>query len=159
MGYRATPLSVRLLNMVIPEPNSGCWLWIGSLKKGGYGQIGGFNKSGKRTMLSAHKASYLAFNGDVPDGLIVRHTCDNRICVNPDHLVVGTQKDNFNDMVERGRAYWGHQTHCKNGHEFTPENTRIRPEGSRRCIICARLGSKRHYRKHINANPRTDRKT
>ena len=130
----------------IPEPNSGCWLWIGSLKNSGYGQVGwGSVLDGSRTMLSAHRAAYLAFNGPIPDGLLVRHICDNKVCVNPDHLIVGTQSDNLDDMTCRGRAFWGAQTHCKNGHPFTPENTRTRENGARRCIACAREGSRRHY--------------
>lgn len=54
-------------------------------------------------MWLAHRLSYLAFNGDIPEGLVVRHKCDNKCCVNPEHLEVGTQKDNVQDAIKRGR--------------------------------------------------------
>jgi len=54
-------------------------------------------------MIPAHRASYLLNKGKIPDGLVVRHRCDNPICVNPDHLTVGTQKDNMQDCLQRGR--------------------------------------------------------
>lgn len=75
----------------IPEPNSGCWLWLRCTSAGygwGRGQY-------------AHRASYEAFKG--PTAGMVRHTCDTPICVNPDHLVAGTQTDNMRDMARRGR--------------------------------------------------------
>lgn len=81
----------------IPEPMSGCWLWLRSVGTHGYGLVGSPG-------VTAHRASFLAFNGDVPDGLVVRHRCDTRICVNPEHLLVGTHKDNSDDKMRRGRG-------------------------------------------------------
>jgi len=75
-----------------------CWLWTGSKTIGGYGQF-----PYKRIPLLAHRVSYLISCGDIPDGLIVCHHCDNPSCVRPDHLFVGTHKDNFEDMVKKGR--------------------------------------------------------
>lgn len=88
----------RLMVNSIPEPNSGCWLWLGRLDKDGYGSIVINNK-----LQRAHRASYFLLKGPVPDGLIVRHTCDFPPCINPDHLLVGTHLDNTCDAFRRGR--------------------------------------------------------
>lgn len=88
----------------IPEPNSGCWLWLGrayeSQRAHAYGV---FSLGNKRT--SVHRAAYEATHGPIPKGMVCRHTCDNASCVNPDHLLVGTQADNVRDMWERNRAH------------------------------------------------------
>lgn len=76
---------------VIPDAN-GCWIWQGSLMGKGYGP---------------HRKSYEAFKGPIPEGLIVRHTCDIMPCINPKHLIVGTHADNMQDCIERGRFVAG----------------------------------------------------
>jgi len=73
-----------------------CWPWLAQTKKNGYGK---FSIKGKST--SAHRASYEFSNGVIPAGLMIRHTCDNKKCVNPNHLLTGTGKDNARDAVER----------------------------------------------------------
>lgn len=86
----------------IPEPNSGCWLWLGPVKIGrrqGYGQ---FTLEGKT--VGAHRAAWRLFRGTIPDGLFVCHKCDVRTCVNPDHLFLGTHVDNMVDMESKGRG-------------------------------------------------------
>jgi len=81
---------------------SGCWLGTGTVTVRGYGQIsvGGKNRR-------AHRAAFEAENGPIPAGLMVRHKCDTPPCVNPDHLLVGTNDDNVRDREERGRTPWG----------------------------------------------------
>lgn len=83
----------------IPEPNSGCLLWIGHVSQKGYGQ---FHRSGKQ--ISAHRTAYEIFVGPIPDGLLVCHRCDTPSCINPDHLFVGTPSDNIRDMIQKGRG-------------------------------------------------------
>ncbi len=89
----------------MPEPNSGCWIWIGSARsvRHGYLQYGEIRYM-KRMML-AHRASWILHKGEIPDGLDVLHHCDTPLCVNPDHLWLGTQKDNVDDMIKKGRKF------------------------------------------------------
>lgn len=75
-----------------------CWIWQGAITRYGYGKLNVGAKS-----WSAHRLSYTVWVGDIPDGLLVRHKCDVRSCINPEHLEVGTHLDNYEDMVSRGR--------------------------------------------------------
>lgn len=84
---------------VIPEPNSGCWLWTAGALPTGYGSL---NWRGKNRL--AHRVSYEIHCGEIPHGLHVLHSCDNPCCVNPDHLRPGTDADNIADMIARGRG-------------------------------------------------------
>src|SRR5438132_1259918 len=101
----------------VPEPNTGCWLWMRSLTTRGYGQF-----ARNRQRFCAHRVSYELVRGAIPEGLQIDHLCRTRSCVNPDHLEPVTAQVN----QRRGRtisAYYATRTHCVNGHEFTPENT------------------------------------
>lgn len=89
----------RILGLCIPEPNSGCWLWLGAVKSNGYGNV----SLGGGKFTQAHRASYIAFVGAIPVGMVICHQCDNKLCVNPDHLKLGTYKDNSREARERGR--------------------------------------------------------
>ncbi len=99
-------LSDRFWKYVKINEVSECWEWIGKSKVQGYGVIGvGGRKDGK---ILAHRLSYIMWKGDIPDseeyhGMVVMHECDNRLCVNPGHLSLGTQKDNVRDMDKKGR--------------------------------------------------------
>lgn len=108
-----------------------CWEWQASRNHSGYGSFGlGY------TMRGAHRIAYaIANGGELPEGQLVRHKCDNPPCCNPAHLEIGTAKDNTNDMMERGRHGTLGKTHCKNGHERTAENSYIR-KGGLECKIC-----------------------
>lgn len=75
-----------------------CWVWIASILKMGYGCIRWDNKTHY-----AHRISYEIHNGEIPEGMHVLHKCDNRFCVNPDHLFLGNNQDNINDSVNKGR--------------------------------------------------------
>lgn len=78
----------------------GCHYWTARCFDNGYGQ---FKVNYKN--LKAHRASYMFYKGEIPSGMIVCHSCDNPKCVNPDHLFLGTNKDNYNDMVKKGRKW------------------------------------------------------
>lgn len=82
----------------MPEPNSGCWLWLLGTGSHGYGQT---KLRGK--WLLAHRLAWEAKNGPIKRGLNICHKCDNRLCVNADHMFLGTLSDNNADMVSKGR--------------------------------------------------------
>lgn len=81
--------------------SDGCWNWPRSLKDG-YGRV---RINGKQEYV--HRVSYALFRGEIPDGLVVRHDCDNRRCVNPEHLRIGKISDNIKDRDKRGRTARG----------------------------------------------------
>ncbi len=80
------------------NPDNGCWEWNRSTFRHGYGKT----RYGGRAV-GAHRAFYAHYVGPIPDGMCVRHKCDNPPCVNPDHLILGEHRDNMLDMQERGR--------------------------------------------------------
>lgn len=84
----------------IPVPFAGCWLWLPSFGSHGYGNasVPGIG------VTTAQRASYLAFKGSIPSGMLVQHSCDNKWCVNPDHLSLGTDATNAWDKQTKGRA-------------------------------------------------------
>lgn len=90
--------SDRFMAKVSPEPTTGCWLWTAYAFSYGYGQF----HLGNRDMV-AHRAAWLLFRGTIPDGMCVLHACDTPLCVNPDHLFLGTKADNTNDMMRKRR--------------------------------------------------------
>lgn len=78
----------------------GCFVWTGDKDSNGYGRI---RHAGRKTY-PAHRLAFELFNGAIPKGMVVRHTCDNRACINLDHLELGTQQQNVQDMFDRQRA-------------------------------------------------------
>ena len=101
MTYTAAEIN-DFMQKVSPEPNSGCWLWTGSINSSGYGI---YYRNSKKD--AAHRASWRLFNGDFRQDLLVCHKCDVPGCVNPNHLFLGTHTDNMRDAKSKGRLRRG----------------------------------------------------
>lgn len=149
MNFLDTRLPKRFWNKVTPEPNSGCWLWIGTSGRCGYGR---FHKTGQRVNVMSHRFAYEALVGPIPDGLQLDHLCRTPACVNPAHLEPVTPKEN----TLRGESFAARNAiamHCQKGHEFTPDNTLVRPSGWRECRICARSAAARFRKRYGKRKP------
>lgn len=130
----------RLWANIMPEPNSGCWLWIGPDDGSkGYGRLPTLRGS------QAHRVSYECFKGEIPEGLTLDHKCRVPSCVNPDHLEPVTMTENRNrgnyrDGLKLGGPASGlvqkSKTHCPQGHEYSPGNIVPSKKGWRRCRRC-----------------------
>lgn len=138
----------RFLEKVAFIPFHDCWEWAAYKNQHGYGVI---TARTRQTML-AHRLSWSIYRGELADGMSVCHKCDNPGCVRPEHLFLGTHKENMVDMVRKGRGnrhgtpkgvavglarHNSERTHCYKGHEYTEENT-YRHNGDRKCRTCHR---------------------
>lgn len=136
-GRTPRPLADRLFGRVV-KTSSGCWEFTGPKRKGGYGALSSGGTEGRQ--LLAHRAAWTLTNGPIPDGLFVLHHCDNPPCCNPDHLFLGTLKDNTADARAKGRLYSGprHHWHCKPNPNAMPEAVRVRARELRAQGLSAR---------------------
>lgn len=118
-----------------PEPNSGCWLWLGSVNRDGYACIG-------RKHASVHRLMYEARIGPIPEGKQIDHKCRVRSCVNPSHMEPVTALENW----RRGASFSVEnraKTSCPSGHPYSGDNLYVNPNGRRECRACVRIRDKR----------------
>jgi hypothetical protein len=99
-----------------------CVLWWKATNRDGYG-VFSYRRNGYVINRIAHRKIYEECYGSIPEGLVVRHKCDNPPCVNPNHLELGTTRQNNEDRVRRGRDGNSNKTHCKWGHAYDQDNT------------------------------------
>jgi hypothetical protein len=113
-----------------------CWFWIGTLSKRGYGWFGI-----RKQPMAAHRVSWIAHFGEIPDGLEVLHKCDTPQCVNPEHLEIGTHAKNIKDALARGTAFQMEKDFCLRGHDLRVPGARFTSSGTSRCRKCHNLTS------------------
>ena len=124
------------------EKTDGCWVWTASKFADGYGK---FKFDGKNRR--AHRMAWLLTNGEIPDGMVVMHSCDIRECVNPEHLSIGSAKDNSQDMVSKNRHRNQIKTHCPEGHEYNI----VTKNSYRQCRICKNKSWNEMYSRRAKA--------
>lgn len=124
----------------VPERGDGCWEWRGAVNRGGYGTMSILRV--RLGPMAAHRVSYAIANGRAPKGLVVMHTCDNTRCVNPQHLVAGSQGDNTRDAIRKGRlSFGGGVLFCVDCGAATGERTALGDSKRGRCSGCTQLRS------------------
>lgn len=154
MGYKAASIFEAFARHLPYERTPDiCWEWQSSLGSHGYGQL-----TFRRKVLTAHRLSHEIFKGPVEDGAFVCHSCDNRRCVNPHHLWVGSIQDNTADMWAKGRGTKGRRfperekVVCIRGHRYCDDNIIVR-KGHRLCKECVKERDRqRHVRDREKRN-------
>lgn len=128
----------------VPGPlRSKCWLWMGATCGPGYAQIKLAVRGGRRTAM-VHRWMYEHYVEPIPRGLEIDHLCCTKACVNPRHVEPVTHRENI-------RRYHHTFTACPRGHDYTEANTRITPQGTRRCRACQRIGQRQWHARHRKA--------
>lgn len=134
--FRREPDESWFLERAIPEPNSGCWLWVLAVQAPGYGWAY-FDGEGH----TAHTLAYRALRGDIPAGTELDHTCKTKACCNPDHLEPVTHQENCRRTYQR-------EATCRVGRHPLSQNSHRVERGWRICIECKREADKRYYEKN-----------
>lgn len=137
---------IRFMSKVDSFEPGQCWNWAAAKYKG-YGYFWLYGKN-----IRAHRLSFYIANNVMPSESFVCHGCDNQSCVNPEHLFLGDASINAKDMSSKNRVinqYMG-KTHCKHGHEFSKENTRIDKNNFRHCRSCSVIRGRSYLKRKKN---------
>lgn len=141
--YKRRPLAMRFWEKVSVRDPDECWPWNASKDRDGYGKF----SVNRGTWRRAHRVAFEMIRTDEPllPSDVLCHRCDNPSCCNPFHMFRGTRADNTRDAAQKGRTHRPSvaQTHCKHGHEFTPENTYVYTNSrsgyrQRACVACSK---------------------
>lgn len=143
---RGAPLQERFDSKWVPEPNTGCWLWLGGLTSCGYGAFAPVNKGEK-----AHRWAWMLYRGPIPEGMVIDHMCRVRSCVNPDHLRVVTPTQNTLENSASLQSQNAKKTHCKNNHLLAGDNLYVNKHKdgteARACRTCKRVSDLTGHRR------------
>lgn len=137
------PDSIRFHEYYVPEPNTGCYLWLGAINSDGHGNF--TRMSPRKHSVAAHRMAWELANGPIPPGLVIDHLCRVRPCVNPSHLRAVTSRENTLCGIGPA-AMCAKRTHCPHGHPYDINNTyRHKANGrvARRCRTCLAARRKR----------------
>jgi|SRR5689334_17863818 len=146
MPYVVPPTKERILQSIQKDEKTGCWNWIRNV----FTATGRPRITIKSKGYGAHRIAYQEFVGRIGDGLLVCHKCDNPLCVNPEHLFLGTSGDNMKDCVEKRRRVAFYDGMCTRGHKLTADNVSWVMEGKskkRRCKQCMADKGRDAYRR------------
>ena len=143
-------IAARLEERSIPVPWSGCTIWLGGTnQKYGLMRVGPRHENKQEYV---HRLAYQLQTGQpIPDGFEVCHKCDITVCINPNHLFLGTESANMLDSVAKNRHRWKGRTHCLQGHELTNNNL-TKEVGRKRCLTCFRT-YQNNYQKQRRQKP------
>jgi len=132
------------------QSENGCWIWTNKKDRWGYG-ISRPKQKGKRLFLLAHRVAWRICFGEIPDGLLVCHHCDNPACGNPDHLFLGTNMDNFQDSLQKGRRKYAKGENHPRARLTAKQAAEIKSSTENRKLVAQKYGITPLYVNDIRA--------
>ena len=133
-------MTIAILENYVPEPNTGCWLWLRGINSDGYPLVRIDGQSYRVARLV-----YEIFKGPIPPNIYVCHQCDVRLCINPDHLFLGPAKENYDDMVVKGRKAKFDYAFARLAPKDVADIRQLREEGQRVAAIAKQYNISQSY--------------